>query len=66
MADRYKIAVQTVVRLAGGPERLGRAIGVTRQAVDQWQRIPVKHVLVLERLLHVPRHKQRPDFYPPP
>lgn len=47
------------------PSHLARQIGVTPQAIAQWDRVPVKHVLSVERITGVPRHELRPDIYPP-
>jgi len=52
------------IRLAGGFSEVARSLGRTRQAVIQWERVPVEHVLHLERLSGVPRHLLRPDVYP--
>jgi DNA-binding transcriptional regulator YdaS (Cro superfamily) len=48
---------------------LGRALGVSKQAVANWWKIssvPTRHVLALERIYGVPRHIIRPDIYPAP
>lgn len=41
-------------------------LGITPQAISQWERVPVMHVLKIEQLTGVPRHELRPDIYPPP
>lgn len=57
-------ALQEASKRAGGDAALAELLGVTRQAVDQWKRVPQHHVLTVERLTGVPRHVQRPDIYP--
>lgn len=44
---------------------LADALGITRQALSQWHRIPHERVLEIERLLRLPRTVMRPDIYPP-
>ena len=63
MAQRK--ALKEAVELAGSKSKLARMLKITPQAVDQWNEIPVAHVLKIERALGIPRERQRPDFYPP-
>ena len=49
---------------AGGPAALAGQLGITRQAIDQWERVPVNRVLDVERITGVSRHELRPDIYP--
>ena len=51
---------------AGGSVGIARLIGITSQAVSQWQRVPALRVLDVEKGTGVPRHILRPDLYPPP
>lgn len=44
---------------------LALKLGITAQAISQWDRVPVERVLSVERLTGVPRHVLRPDIYPP-
>ncbi len=61
-----KQAVRKIVLQAGGAAAVGSALGITGQAVSQWQIIPHNHVLMIERLSRIPRWKLRPDLYPAP
>jgi DNA-binding transcriptional regulator YdaS (Cro superfamily) len=50
---------------------LGRALGISKQAVANWWKtvnpaVPPIHVLALEKLYGIPRHVIRPDIYPAP
>jgi DNA-binding transcriptional regulator YdaS (Cro superfamily) len=58
-ADGLKIAIKT----AGGLRALARLIGITHQAVAQWDKIPAERVIEMERLTGVPRSVLRPDLF---
>lgn len=57
---------QQAIRNAGGPVAVGKALGITHQAVLQWDQCPPIRVIELERLSGIPRHELRPDIYPAP
>lgn len=59
-------ATKRAIDAMGGPGRLGEALGITGQAVGQWNAVPPRRVLDVERISGVPRHELRPDLYPPP
>lgn len=59
-------ALARALGVIGGPAALGEAMGITRQGIGQWRRVPSERVLTVERLTGVPRHELRPDLYPPP
>lgn len=53
------------IKLADGPKALGVALGITSQAISQWDVCPALRVLEVERLTGVSRHELRPDIYGP-
>jgi len=53
------------IEAAGSAANLARLLGVTRQAVWRWRKIPLKHMKTLEKLLGIPREKLRPDIFGP-
>lgn len=61
LADRKEkgAEVASVVELA-------QILGISKQALSQWVRIPAEHVVTIERLTGLPRHIQRPDVFPHP
>ena len=63
MEDR-KAALKRAIASAGGQAAFARAIGVTAQAVSQWEEVPPLRVLATERISGVSRSDLRPDLYP--
>ena len=67
MASRHdKSALLRAKKAAGGNSGLGRLLGISSQAVSQWERIPADRVLDVERATGVSRHELRPDIYQGP
>jgi DNA-binding transcriptional regulator YdaS (Cro superfamily) len=59
-----ELAAELAIEQAGGPSAVGRALGISPQAVGQWRRIPAERVIAVEALSGVSRHLMRPDIYP--
>ena len=57
-------ALREAVENVGGQAEFARLIGITAQAVSQWDEVPPLRVLAVERVSGVSRHKLRPDLYP--
>ena len=57
-------ALKRAIEIAGGQAELARLIGITAQAISQWDEVPPLRVLVVERVSGVSRHELRPDLYP--
>jgi DNA-binding transcriptional regulator YdaS (Cro superfamily) len=47
----------------GSMAALARALGVTRAAVSAWQRVPLRHLIALEKMTGIDRSRLRPDLY---
>lgn len=60
-----RVLARRVVAAAGGVAKLARPLNISTQAISQWSRVPVEHVIAIERLTGIPRHEIRPDIYPP-
>lgn len=65
MIDRDEI-VNEIIKAAGSQRALAAMLGLTHVAIHYWKRVPVRHVITLERAFdgRFPRHKIRPDYYP--
>lgn len=59
-------ALHRAKEAAGGVTNLARQIGITSQAISQWDRVPAERVLAVETATGVSRHDLRPDIYGPP
>lgn len=57
-------ALERAMKAVGGQAALAKEIGVTAQAVSQWEEVPPLRVLAVERASGVSRHELRPDLYP--
>jgi len=57
-------ALERAVKNVGGQAEFARLIGITAQAVSQWDVVPPLRVLVVERVSGVSRSELRPDLYP--
>lgn len=62
-AARPVLALIRAARTMGGYSSLARRLGISRQAVWQWQRCPESRVLEIEALTGVSRFDLRPDKY---
>lgn len=45
----------------GGISWLARKLGIKKQAISRWRRVPVDRVPVISKLTGIPRYKIRPD-----
>lgn len=63
MSDKSESLMRAIER-AGGQASFAKLIGVTAQAVSQWNEVPPLRVLEVERVSGVSRSELRPDLYP--
>jgi DNA-binding transcriptional regulator YdaS (Cro superfamily) len=56
--------LEKAIAAAGGSRKaLAKRLGIHRQAVDQWARIPIKRVLQVEKAVGVAREELRSDLF---
>jgi len=48
---------------AGGAAALAKKLGISRQAVEQWQIVPHNRMARVERYSGISRHVLRPDLF---
>jgi len=63
MIDR-KEALERAIKAVGGLAGLAAPLGISMQAISQWDEVPPLRVLAVERVSGVSRHDLRPDLYP--
>jgi len=56
--------LERAIIAAGGLTKLAASLGIKKQAVAQWEKVPPLRVLEVERASGVSRHELRPDMYP--
>ena len=61
--ENMLLALRAAVKTAGSMRALAHLIGVTSAAVAQWDRVPAKRVVDVERATSIPREQLRPDLY---
>jgi DNA-binding transcriptional regulator YdaS (Cro superfamily) len=63
MGNRTK-ALKRAIAIAGNSAVLAKRIGITPQALSQWEVVPPLRVIAVERATGVSRSELRPDLYP--
>tara|TARA_R110000868_G_scaffold49026_4_gene158420 strand:- start:216 stop:407 length:192 start_codon:yes stop_codon:yes gene_type:complete len=52
-----------VFAATGSMSELARQLGLTRQAVGLWDKVPLKHLRAVSKMTGIPRQQLRPDLY---
>lgn len=63
MSDRSDALEQAIAK-AGGLAGLAAPLGISIQAISQWDEVPPLRVIAVEKITGVSRHVLRPDLYP--
>jgi len=64
--DIERALVRRAIRAAGGYARLAAGLGISRQTIYLWKRVPEHWIIEIERVSGTPRHELRPDLYREP
>jgi len=52
-----------VISAAGGVPKLATALGISRHAIYQWDRIPIERVPAIVKITGISKAKLRPDIF---
>lgn len=52
-----------VFAITGTAAALGVMLGISRSAVSQWQKIPLRYLRDVAEITGIPRRRLRPDLY---
>jgi DNA-binding transcriptional regulator YdaS (Cro superfamily) len=63
MPKDRKAGIKLAIRAAGGHRKLARLLGISHQAIGNWDRIPAERLIEIEILTGVQREFLRPDIY---
>ena len=63
-AQKLADGLQAAIVAAGTKSRLADGLGIKKQSIQNWSRIPAERALQIERLTGVSRTILRPDLYP--
>lgn len=55
--------LRLAIKAAGSPRKLADLLGLTRQAVNNWDKVPDKYLLKIEKLTGIDREDLRPDLF---
>jgi DNA-binding transcriptional regulator YdaS (Cro superfamily) len=62
--EKMPLPLRRAIDAMGSQLELARALGLPKQSINNWRRIPPHHVIRIEKLTGVSRHDLRPDIYP--
>jgi hypothetical protein len=56
-------AVLAIHEVRGRPTAVAKACKVSRQALDDWYRVPAQHVITVSEIIKMTPHEIRPDVF---
>jgi DNA-binding transcriptional regulator YdaS (Cro superfamily) len=63
MPNQMKAGIKLAIKAAGGHRKLARLLGISHQAIGNWDRIPAERLIEIEILTGVEREALRPDIF---
>ena len=63
MAHERDPILLDVFAACGNASQLAKSLGVTRQAVFHWTKVPMRYLKLISEMTGIPRAKLRPDLY---
>jgi Putative antitoxin of bacterial toxin-antitoxin system, YdaS/YdaT len=61
--EELEPGLRLAVKSVGSITNLARLLGLTTQAISQWEEIPMQRVLEVEHITKVDRERLRPDLF---
>jgi DNA-binding transcriptional regulator YdaS (Cro superfamily) len=55
--------LKAAIKAVGSVRELARLLGITHQAIQQWEKVPAERMLEIERVTGICRERLRPDLY---
>jgi hypothetical protein len=55
--------LRLAIEAAGSMGKLGRKLGISAQAIQQWRQVPADRIVAVEEVTGVPRERLRPDLF---
>jgi DNA-binding transcriptional regulator YdaS (Cro superfamily) len=56
-------ALKAAIEKVGNRSILAEKLGISRQAVWSWDRVPIDRIAAVERITGIPREKLRPEIF---
>lgn len=63
MKEQHIHILKEVFRRAGNKNQLAKTLGVTRQYVSAWRKVPLAQVGKVSEITQIPKSILRPDIY---
>jgi DNA-binding transcriptional regulator YdaS (Cro superfamily) len=63
MKIKHKYILEELFRRIGSQSEVSRLLGVSRQYVSAWDKVPLTHVEALSEASKIPKKILRPDIY---
>ena len=55
--------LRLAIEAAGSMGKLGKTLGISAQAIQQWREVPAERIIAIEKVTGIPRERLRPDLF---